>query len=248
MPQIDSTKPFTLAPAILSAFHAAGYPSAIIAGGACRDTILGVPVKDIDVFVNAEDLLKHEPSNITAMHFAYGNNMEYHNHRVKAEIGCSHSLMTIDLAQSHAAVSSSGPLANLEDSGPAGSISIRQLNQFNPFIGTSTFYVAGIPVQFIVVGCDPKTYVTDYMDVGLCKAYTEDGNRIKTTPAFNLDRANKTLSITVDQPGAPESFLHDTVTSNHLARMRAKYPTHRVILSPSTQANFPTYTIPAAYK
>jgi len=40
---------------ILSKLKAAGVTGALIAGGACRDHILGKPVKDIDVFVPDQD-------------------------------------------------------------------------------------------------------------------------------------------------------------------------------------------------
>lgn len=40
---------------ILSEFHNAGYPSAVIAGGAMRDLTFGRAIKDIDVFISYED-------------------------------------------------------------------------------------------------------------------------------------------------------------------------------------------------
>lgn len=40
---------------VLDRLHAGGFPSAIVAGGAIRDYILGKPIKDIDVFVSYED-------------------------------------------------------------------------------------------------------------------------------------------------------------------------------------------------
>lgn len=186
------------------------YPSAIIAGGAVRDLTLDSYVKDYDVFVHKDDKADnkfHDP---------------YHWEQ----------LMNVTKPKPvPTRTGLNGLLRNttVQRSGPR-TASLTAQND-----GVNTVFKIGltehVTVDIIITNVHPITYVREYFDIGICKAYT-DGARVFYTPDFIKDVENKTISI-VGKHMTPEEIARCEV--DHAKRVKEKFPGHTVVYAPHVQ-------------
>jgi len=79
----------------------------------------------------------------------------------------------------------------------------------------------------ILVDTDPKAYVMNYFDIGLCKAYF-DGKRFHLSADFITDSKNATLTIVAHRSIKQREF--DNMMMYHVAKIQKKYQNHVLIV------------------
>lgn len=185
---------------VLRSIQAAGFPEAIIAGGALRDLDHGKPVNDVDIFVRAKDEMEGELKARLDKAFGYEG----------VGIFADNSTANLDEDYTWEGVIVAGvwdwPLFNTR-----------------PFQG-----VANAPTfQVIAVDTDEKdflSYIVSDFDIGLCKiAY--DGSVIFMPGDYLRDKTDQTLTV-VRAPSV-EALAR---TLERVERIRRKYPDHKLVI------------------
>lgn len=210
--------------AVLKCLNGAGYTSAIIAGGAVRDSYFKKPINDIDIFIYDVD---HDPDQLAIQSSRKaGTILEKLDARIISRI--------FDIKSgSPRHYSSTNVISTGEDFVAMcytqfQSLSSGSYGPDNRFITSIINMVKNHQLyQFISVNIDPIEYVTKQFDVNLCKAYC-DGTRMRYTQDFLEDARNKTLTI---NPKLTEEEHYHTMQI-HLPRLQTKFPDFRVIHSP----------------
>jgi len=148
------------------------YPSAIIAGGAPRDLYLEKSIKDFDIFVQ-EDSHANDPAFWCDMfNLEYAEHNDWTDVQVLAFMGYKNVL-----------------LKTKAKSPPRSSYQHKQhLQQVFDLI------IHDVIFQIIIVQMDPKQYVEDWFDFGLCKAWC-DGKQFHFSGPFMEDVENRTLTV-----------------------------------------------------
>lgn len=180
-----------------------GYHSAILAGGAVRDSFLGREVSDYDIYVwdpraegNPEPTAKNVKS-ITDSHIAG-----------IFDLKTQASFMGLDrcnrLAQNDHKYCFAKHLSEVW-----------------------SVHKGGDEYQICFVTRNPVEYINTNFDIGICKAYC-DGKRIHYTTDFLNDVRNQTLTL-CSREFTQEHF--DYVLDDHLDRMKRKFPNHKVVVA-----------------
>ena len=225
-----------------------GSSNAIIAGGAVRDSLNEVRVKDIDIFVDAKyaqyfqgdiqywdivgsrpsklfdrfgDAIPWQPSQpkvVTTMAIPYG-----------ATQGAS-SVYTNSMAGTITFSTSSIVLSSTK-SDPEYTNNNRVVEVYE-----RDDIVDGIryPLNLIFVECSPVEYVTKYFDFGICKTWY-DGSYVHMHGDYTNDINNKAITMVLP----PEHVIacygslqagFDAM-SEHAHRLQYKYPSHKIVMS-----------------
>ena len=185
------------------------FPEAIIAGGAPRDLFLEQPIKDFDIFIKDR---------------AGATDPQFWCNLFGLEHLVEHEWMDI---QTMAFMSFRNILMNAKDKAPANvntsGYEVKQhLRQVFDMI------IHDVIFQVIVVDIDPKEYVEDWFDFGLCKAWC-DGTRFHYTGPFMEDVRNRTLTVVQKKMSRPEMEFCLKVRK---PRLLAKYPGYTFKVAP----------------
>ncbi len=149
------------------------YPEAIIAGGAPRDVFLEKPIKDFDIFVKEDAYATSSGFWRDLFNLNYAKADDWTDIQMMAFMGHRNILMK--------AKQTSMPRT-------AGYSHKRHLTQVFDLI------IHDVVFQIIVVHIDPKQYVEDWFDFGLCKTWC-DGKQFHFSGPFMEDVQNRTLTL-----------------------------------------------------
>ena len=183
------------------------YPTAIIAGGAPRDLFLEQSIKDFDVFVPAGSAAQSLTFWRDLFNLEYMEQDDWTDIQVLAFVGHRNIIMK--------AKQTSVPRAS-------GYTHKRHLNQVFDLI------IHDVIFQIIVVHIDPKQYVEDWFDFGLCKTWC-DGKRFHFSGPFMEDVRNRTLTVVQKEMSPKEMEFCLTVRK---PRLLSKFPGYRFQVAP----------------
>lgn len=165
--------------------------NAIIAGGAVRDTYHDRPVSDIDIFVKEDDkMLSMLGSNYASQKWT-----DYWKQMFNYTESKNDKIRFFG----------DGYVFNVLDDDICGVWEIRK--------GLKKY-------QIIMLKQDPRDYVSEKFDFGLCRAYC-DGRKLHFTNEFLEDSLNKTITL------YPENLTKkqiDYAVNHHIQKIRQKYP------------------------
>lgn len=165
-------------------YHIAQDHPVYIAGGFLRDSLLGRPVKDIDVYI------------------LLGENAELKRFAHKPTVYKKMTSVTYEGDPSNC-------IRNVYQCTSAGFDRINIITM-GPYVNFSEF-------------------IENSFDIGLCKIYYDVGaGTLHTTPEFEKDVRNKTLTVS-----------HYSPENDHLRRILAKYPKYTVVMKHEQQEEAP---------
>lgn len=221
------------------------FPSAIIAGGALRDTIIGNPIKDVDIFItdldpsfnlDTEQLQKIAGLFNIKVHQDFGE-----------ECTRDHLKLTNDIKvtkrESNCASGHVDPVDNsyINNEGGTGSY----LETFINYIVDVRFN--GNEYQLIFVESNTISYVYNDFDFGICKVYY-DGKALVVTEEFWYDMENKQL--TISGKFASGQMLHTLFI--HRPNLLKKFPGWKVVIDDLAKRDYssmpPSYQLTFAPK
>lgn len=152
---------------VLAAIQAAGFPEAIIAGGALRDLDHGKPIKDVDIFVDAKGI---------------------ETLQLKKQLDAAFGYEGVGIFEN--------PAADLDEDYTWEGVVVAGVWDWvyapSDFLGQPKFQVIAVEKPEGVVFRD---YVIDDFDIGLCQQ-AFDGVLECITTAYLDDAALKTLTVT----------------------------------------------------
>lgn len=195
------------------------YPSAIIAGGALRDTICDNPVKDVDIFISdldpkyILDLMEQQKIADLFGILAVGTEDECGRDHLKLV----HNIKSFKQEKAE-------ELLVVNDGYAEGAA------EMNSFLESFINYIVdvkynGVMYQLIFIESDPVSYVYNDFDFGICKVYY-DGMDFVVTEEFWYDFENKQLTIAGKQ-GAGQ-MLHTLFV--HRPNLIKKFPHWKVVI------------------
>lgn len=204
----------------LHCIQAAGFSSALIAGGAVRDLYFDILPTDIDIFV-WDPRYSDEPAKTV-----------YDAHPDKEHDFWWNTLKLTHKPHSHVPDEVYRVYDDEYGVGGFGKITA-VINVMKNFI----------PLQIIFTELKPIEHVNQYFDIGLCKAYC-DGTKLRYTPDFMQDKKNKTFTI-VGKDMTQEEF--DYILSHHVPKLQHKYPGYKVCIAPWNQRFVASHTKTVVY-
>lgn len=191
---------------VLKTIQGLGHTSAIIAGGAVRDSYFSKPISDIDIFIHDPEYAGNNVSQLTSF-----------------DIG--RHLLSSDQPQTTFYDDDCDDyvdeLFDTRWGSPGGGATNRFVSQI------INLQKDGILYQIISLKVDPVEYVKKHFDVGLCMAWC-DGTRLRFTQRFQTDAANKTITLCGDLTEQE----YDYAVRNHIPRIKQKYPNFTVEVEP----------------
>lgn len=185
---------------LLKAFHKAGAPEAVIAGGALRDTFNERSIKDVDIFLASRGSKRRNRAFLKNVFKKAGLPVhEQVTHR--DDYGVAKTAAFPDPATARHTI----------DAGTYFSFS-RITESWNIVAGGgktkfNIIFSNAAPVK------DGGISVISEFDLGFCQIAC-DGEKITTTPQYRKDVAEKTIRLVRNNP----------TTREHLERVRRKYP------------------------
>jgi len=192
------------------------HPSAIIAGGALRDTICDNQVKDVDIFIQdhgqaINDLSIAELFGIecVAKSTASSRDRIVLMHDIKQLKTIAAKNYTAKVDSRYVTQEGSGHQALVES--------------FINYI--YDVYYNGVNYQLIFVECDPVEMVHKDFDFGICKVYF-DGTTLTVTDEFWYDYENKQLTIAGSLSSS--QMIHTMYV--HRPNMVKKFPNWKVVI------------------
>lgn len=226
-----------------------GGKNAIIAGGAIRDTLNGVWVKDIDIFVDARCASAYESvigewtltgRGGSKLFDRYGDALLWQPSSTKTAPSMS---IPYGATQGAASVYMNNMNGMITFSAP-GAVTIATMQQGDPgYLNNKRIVevyekydtIDGItyPLNLIFTECPPVEYVTKYFDFGLCKTWY-DGEFVHMHGDYTNDVNNKTITMVL--PDEHIIACYGSVAEgvarmqDHVDRLRAKYPSHKVVM------------------
>ena len=183
------------------------YPSAIIAGGAPRDLFLETYIKDFDIFVPEDAYSTSSTFWRDLFNLDYVERNDWTDIQVMAFMGHRNILTSAN--------QTSIPRAS-------GYKHKRHLKQVFDLL------IHDVVFQVIVVQCDPKQYVEDWFDFGLCKTWC-DGKQFHFSGPFMDDVRNRTLTLVQKEMSNKEMEFCLTVRK---PRLLSKFPGYRFQVAP----------------
>lgn len=199
---------------VLHQIQAAGFTSAIIAGGAIRDLYFDIMPTDIDIFV-WDPAYSSENTSHDARHPDRGPSfwksvMKLNNF--------SSDYYAADRVTRNYHTTSGGYDQMLSQ-------------KFDVVWNVMKNYV---PYQIILTHEKPTIHVKKHFDIGLCKAYC-DGRKLRYTADFMYDMKNKQATV-VAQEMTQSEFDH--TMNHHIPKLSAKFPGYTLAIAPH---NVPLY-------
>lgn len=192
----------------LHQIQAAGHTTAIIAGGAIRDTYHDQMVTDVDIFIQHPSTLPAgslRASGMPPQQFKHADWEDYWADVMRLRTSPSSRSYVRDSVRWH---HSSYDGDSVEDN-----LMPELLSVWNVFKGLNMY-------QVIFTTVNPVEYVNDRFDFGLCKAYC-DGKRTHLTDDFLRDSRNKTITMVGKEMSSNRVAY---AISEHLPRIKEKYP------------------------
>lgn len=195
------------------------FPSAIIAGGALRDTICDNPVKDVDIFISDLDpnfILCFEEQKKIADLFG----IEFIGTEEKStrdHLKMVHNIKSLKQRKQKELMIVSRDYAQGE-------------SEMNSLLESFINYIIdikhnGVMYQLIFVEAEPISYVYTNFDFGICKVYY-DGEDLVVTEEFWYDFENKQLTISGKQGSG--QMLHTLFV--HRPNLIKKFPNWKVVI------------------
>jgi hypothetical protein len=176
-----------------------GLESAVIAGGALRDSYFGNPYKDVDIFVHQDDLLAaSEVWSVVSDEQPPADNEKFWQ-------------ALCDRTGMHWPERSS-PSSRAYERNNVNTVWKMEQNQSHH------------SVEFIVLDCNPIHYIDKYFDVGICKTWF-DGKRVHYSKDFMHDAHNQQLTVC----GRMDKHERKHCESHYLPRLQKKFPNHSVV-------------------
>jgi hypothetical protein len=211
------------------------FPSAIIAGGALRDTICDNQVKDVDIFI--EDLAMDWEIDIEAIAKLFEIKVIASNEESKRDhVKLCHDIKRIKRAAK--------PLPGYLDpdntyvkSKPG--IEDTRAQSFINYIVDIQYN--GTAYQLIFVEHAPIPFVYKDFDFGICKIYY-DGIKLVVSDEFWYDYENKQL--TIDGNFSQGQIIHTMLV--HRVNMARKFPTWKVVVENLSEREYDD--MPPSYK
>lgn len=224
-----------------------GASSAIIAGGAVRDTLNGTWVKDIDIFVDAK--YAHEFSQdinswdkvgrgASKLFDSYGHSIPWapksHKPVVSMSIpyGATQGSTSVYMNNMNGTItfSSANVVATAKNSSEdyLNNKRVVEVYEREDTLGGIRF-----PYNLIFTECSPVEYVTKYFDFGICKTWY-DGTYVHMHGDYTNDVNNKTITMVL--PDEHIIACYGSVAAgisameSHAHRLQVKYPTHKVVM------------------
>lgn len=200
---------------VLRQFQNVGYRSAIIAGGAVRDSYFDLFPHDIDIFLWAADSGSGEE--IT-------NPYQAINEKTLTDIMDLRNVDNVDTDDPFA-------LLDVDFNSFFNSDTIQRMGTSYEGRGGHIDVVYSVykadfetEYQIIVLNSNPVEYVTRFFDIGLCMCYC-DGKRMRYTDAFLADAMQKTLTVC----GELTEAEYEHTMGNHVEKMRRRFPDFTVV-------------------
>jgi hypothetical protein len=183
--------------------------SAIIAGGALRDIILGKPIKDIDVFIEGGGPFEHfdELHEFLFHEFVLG---------VRKSDGLAWNLKQEVLSTRRGYANNTIPKAI-----PGMTSEPAATDYANFWVVEYPVGWYGYPVQFVwLTDSDPRKEVFEKFDFALCRVWL-DSRRLRWSPEFAADRESKRLTLFDSGWGS--------TAPDRVERLRAKFSDYRFV-------------------
>lgn len=184
----------------LSKLQHEGYHTAIVAGGAIRDMYHDVEVSDVDIFIEYKMTSNNPKRAFTAPEWnQYWRDVFFSG-------GTFYGI-----AQRYSAYNSDNLLEDeIEDSD-------QHILAIWDILTSEAVY------QVIFLNVDPKQYVDQKFDFGLCKAWF-DGKKLHYSRDFNRDSRNRTVTLVGDLNVDQIKYACEV----HYPRIQEKYPGYKL--------------------
>jgi len=182
-----------------------GFRSAVIAGGAIRDTYFNQLPRDVDIFVYDPGLSGEE------IMYPYTGTVDSNF-----------------LTQCFRLDRTSNPRRASSDRVTRASNSICSYGSLHGVTSVWDVMKDCVPYQFITLSAPPIDWVNQSFDFGLCKAYY-DGEKIRFTSDFMFDMQHKQLTI-VGKTLTLGQMVH--AIDVHAPRIQTRYPAYTVVPAP----------------
>ena len=207
------------------------YPSAIIAGGALRDTIVENPIKDVDIFIKDQ---------VTFTEFSTGPTIDINDianlFGIKVldkdekspfdYVKLSHNIKEFKEMARDLYLNDDSQSVNMESFGKKS-----LLESYITLIFDVQYN--GVLYQLIFVEQDPIKMVYNDFDFGICKLYF-DGNQLVVTDDFWYDFENKQL--TVSGKFSMGQIIHTLFV--HRPNIMKKFPNWKIVIDDITKKTF----------
>jgi len=190
----------------------AGHTTAIIAGGAIRDTYHDTLVSDIDIYIQhpsciMSDEVKADCTPIQP--FQHHEWYDYWSKITKLRSPQARSFNNDQVRWSYSQYEAPN-----------------DTNRNNEILAVWDIFKGFNMYQIIFTSVNPIDYVNRRFDFGLCKAYC-DGSRVHFTSDFMSDSMNKTITL-VGEDLSDQQVQY--ALSDHLPKIHEKYPGYRLIV------------------
>lgn len=212
------------------------FPSAIIAGGALRDLIVEKPIKDVDIFISDMDMNVDQTGVFEQLANALGIAMLQE---------CEESdrdFLRVDNDFKSIKVDFSDVAAK------TGQINSEYLSADSDRVVYESFinYIVSVKYnsviyQLILTEAEPKSYVYNDFDFGICKIFF-DGNKLTATEEFWYDYENK--QITFAGKFSVGQAIHTLFT--HRENIIKKFPGWKVVIEDLRKRE--PHEMPQSYK
>jgi len=190
----------------LRLFHAEGFESAIIAGGAVRDLYFQLMPRDIDIFLWDP---RYSSESVGQGHYA-----------VDKARGKDVIWRIMNLRQAHNQPTiADDQISHTFRHGYGGNPSITNIyNVLKNFI----------PFQLIFLKENPLAHLNNHFDFGICKCYC-DGYKFRFTRDFMHDVKHQKITL-VAKDMTDDEYRY--ATTYHLPKIQAKFPGFRYEVAP----------------
>lgn len=221
--------------------------SAIIAGGAIRDTLNGAWVKDIDIFVDAR--YAHEFSGDIRHWDKVGRGQsklfDYNGDPILWQPSTPKQAVSMSIPYGATSGATSVYMNNMNGTITFSSASIQMVAQQEKHDYTNNRRIVEVyekeenigginyPYNLIFTECPPVEYVTKYFDFGICKTWY-DGTYVHMHGDYTNDVNNKTITMVLPTEhviacyGSVQAGLDSM--GEHAYRIQCKYPSHRIVM------------------
>lgn len=204
--------------AFLKLLQRNGFPDAVIAGGAVRDTVLDREVKDIDIFI-----MHSNKARLDYLNEILGIKQDFDSWVKNKNVNEISLLVDVD------EIKESATEKVLEGITPDEYISLENYDDtIGKHVGNNIIFsnisrifnvkYQGLDYQLLFVNKDPLDYINEDFDYGICKIFY-DGKEIVASDEFEHDHMNKALTLhgAMTKAGMWRSIMH------HGRRIQNKY-------------------------
>ena len=198
------------------------FPSAIIAGGALRDLITEKPIKDVDIFIHDPELQSdiRDSGLLEKLADALGIMLIGEDEKTDRDfIRIDNDFKAIKAGFAEEVIQAGGIDSEYLDSDCDRSVYEAFMNYIVTIKYNSVLY------QLILIETEPKSYVYNDFDFGICKVFF-DGNKLTPTEEFWYDLEHR--QITFAGKFSVGQAIHTLFT--HRENIIKKYPGWKVVI------------------